>query len=120
MGCSDSVHASNNEMRQVGQYLWRRVQIQVPFAMEGLMTTTYQNTMAMAYFTDPSGENHVTQLDALQNPYYFAAILAVNQNIGHGTRLTGQTEISSTGHGVLVLVSRDRPPNPYIYSARSF
>jgi len=70
-----------------------------PFAMEGLMTTTYQNTMAMAYFTDQSGKDNVTQFDALQNPYYFAAIVAVNQNIGHGTRLTGQTEILSTGHG---------------------
>lgn len=70
-----------------------------PFAMEGFLGTSYQNTMSMAYFTDSSATNNVTQGETLQNPYYFAAIVAVNQNVGPGPGLGGEMEILSTVHG---------------------
>lgn len=68
-----------------------------PFAMEGTLFTPKSNVMTMAYFTDKTGTSNDTQFSSLQNPSYFAAIVAVNQNFGHGRSAEG--EVTSTVHG---------------------
>ncbi len=75
-----------------------------PFAMEGTMSTdantAFQNQFTMAYFTNSSATSNSTYTTNLANPYYFATIATVNQNLGHGpASLAGDPEVSSTGHG---------------------
>jgi len=53
-----------------------------PFAMEGFIETGVINTIEWAYFTDKTGDNNKTTLVSVENPYYFAAIFSVNQNVG--------------------------------------
>ncbi|KAH7370635.1 hypothetical protein BKA65DRAFT_21679 [Rhexocercosporidium sp. MPI-PUGE-AT-0058] len=74
-----------------------------PFAMEGRISTdsnaAFQNQFTMAYFTNSTGTSNSTGSVDMANPYYFASLAIVNQNIGHNPDLKSDPEISSTVHG---------------------
>ncbi|KAI9048167.1 hypothetical protein LZ554_007962 [Drepanopeziza brunnea f. sp. 'monogermtubi'] len=79
-----------------------------PFAMEGRISTDsntgFQNQFKMTYFTNSSAASNYTGATDLANPYHFAAIGVVNQNIGHGPVLSADPEILSTTHGADLFV----------------
>lgn len=68
------------------------------FAFEGTIETTYRNTMNMAYFTNSTGKKNSTT-EEHGNPYYYSAILSVNQNAGHAPQLMHDPDLSSGLHG---------------------
>lgn len=75
-----------------------------PFAFQGGISTTYENALLMAYFTDSSGSDNATQFGGIGNPYYFAAVASVNQNVGRMPALENDPELVSGVHGATVFV----------------
>jgi len=75
-----------------------------PFAFQGAISTTYQNALTMAYFTDSTGSSNQTTNANIGNPYYFAAIASVNQNIGRLPALANDPELFYGLHGSIVFV----------------
>jgi hypothetical protein len=75
-----------------------------PFAFQGSISTTYENALLMAYFTDSSGSDNATEFWGIGNPYYFAAVASVNQNVGSLSALLGDPNIVSGVHGATVFV----------------
>ncbi|KAH8672041.1 hypothetical protein BGZ60DRAFT_537553 [Tricladium varicosporioides] len=74
------------------------------FAFQGAIPTTYQNAIAMGYFTDSTGANNRTIDANIGNPYYYAAIASVNQNLGRLPALQKETELYYGLHGSTVFV----------------
>ena len=69
-----------------------------PFAIEGPLDTGQTNTLKWAYFTDSSGRNNHTN-DGIGNPYYYAAIMSVNQNSGRSDAIAKDPQVEYGGHG---------------------
>ncbi|XMA10671.1 hypothetical protein WAI453_003462 [Rhynchosporium graminicola] len=97
---SQCVNASRSS---VGKYL----DYKCPFAMEGRVSTdtdaAFQNQFQMAYFTNSSASTNYTGTTNLANPYYFATLALVNQNIGRSPLLINDPEIANSGHGASVI-----------------
>ncbi|KAF2188654.1 hypothetical protein K469DRAFT_660398 [Zopfia rhizophila CBS 207.26] len=70
-----------------------------PFAMEGFLETGPTNTIAWAFFTDSTGKDNSTSLISIQNPYHYAAIVSVNQNIGWKEYVATDPQMTTGGHG---------------------
>jgi len=75
-----------------------------PFAFQGAISTTYENALLMAYFTDSSGSDNATEFGGIGNPYYFAAVASVNQNVGRMPALQNDPELASGLHGSTIFV----------------
>jgi len=69
------------------------------FAMEGEIKTYYENTIQMVYFTNSSATNNHTTSALVKNPYYYAAIASVNQNIGWSKQLIDEGGVINGLHG---------------------
>ncbi|CZS99954.1 uncharacterized protein RCO7_01693 [Rhynchosporium graminicola] len=97
---SQCVNASRSS---VGKYL----DYKCPFAMEGRVSTdadaAFQNQFQMAYFTNSRASINYTGTTSLANPYYFASLALVNQNIGRSPLLINDPEIANSGHGASVI-----------------
>jgi hypothetical protein len=90
------------------------VDYKCPFAMEGFIRTGVIDTIEWAYFTDKSGDDNNTVLASVQNPYYFAAIFSVNQNVGWQFFVQYDPQMNTGLHEATLFVSvRDGTANPY-------
>ncbi|KAL2066479.1 hypothetical protein VTL71DRAFT_2550 [Oculimacula yallundae] len=80
-----------------------RLDYKCPFAMEGRVSTdarsAFQNQFLMTYFTNSTAVSNSTYTTDLANPYYFATLAIVNQNIGNDLELAKDPEITTSGHG---------------------
>jgi hypothetical protein len=74
------------------------------FAMEGFISTTPINAINIAHFTDSTLSNNSTGTISMPNPYYFAAVVSVNQNLGRNQDLINDPEITSGLHGSTLFV----------------
>ncbi|KAF2475883.1 uncharacterized protein BDR25DRAFT_310334 [Lindgomyces ingoldianus] len=70
-----------------------------PLTMEGSIDTGPTDTIKWAYFTDSTGENNNTAGGSIQNPYHYAAIISVNQNIGKKAYVIKDPQMKSGLHG---------------------
>jgi hypothetical protein len=77
---------------------------QCDFAMEGYIYTDVTNRMSITYFTDSTLSSNLTSTIPMSNPYYFAAVVSVNQNFGRPKSLPPNTDITSGGHGSTLFV----------------
>lgn len=68
-------------------------------AMQGRIQTSSIDTMVMTYFSNSTLSSNNTVLTPLANPYYFGAVLSVNQNIGSHRDLVDDPEIINGLHG---------------------
>ncbi|KAI7760684.1 hypothetical protein LZL87_007896 [Fusarium oxysporum] len=70
-------------------------------AVQGVIPTTQVDAMVLTYFTDSSMKNNVSSLVSLPNPYYFTAVVSVNQNLGRNPNrgLIDDPDIASGLHG---------------------
>lgn len=74
------------------------------FAFQGTLQSNPNNDMVMAYFTDSTGSNNDTVTSEINNPYYFAAALSINQNTGRvNISLQDDPQIAIALHGATVL-----------------
>jgi hypothetical protein len=76
-----------------------------PFAFQGMLggTTGVGGRWQMAYFTDSSATDNVTQFDPVPNPYYFSVAAALNEEIGRVSEgLSSDPEIAVATHGAMV------------------
>lgn len=76
-----------------------------PFAMEGFIETGVIDTIQWAYFTDQTGDDNQTVLVSVQNPYYFAAIFSVNQNVGWKPFIQDDPQMKTGLHGATLFAS---------------
>ncbi|KAF5655283.1 hypothetical protein F25303_691 [Fusarium sp. NRRL 25303] len=69
--------------------------------VQGVIPTTLVNSMVLTYFTDSSMKKNSSSLVSLPNPYYFTAIVSVNQNLGRNPNrgLIDDPDIASGLHG---------------------
>ncbi|CVK96692.1 uncharacterized protein FMAN_11022 [Fusarium mangiferae] len=69
--------------------------------VQGVIPTTLVNSMVLTYFTDSSMKKNSSSLVSLPNPYYFTAIVSVNQNLGRNPNrgLLDDPDIASGLHG---------------------
>ncbi|KAF5684310.1 hypothetical protein FCIRC_4014 [Fusarium circinatum] len=69
--------------------------------VQGVIPTTLVNAMVLTYFTDSSMKKNSSSLVSLPNPYYFTAIVSVNQNLGRNPNrgLIDDPDIASGLHG---------------------
>lgn len=74
------------------------------FAMKGFITTDLINTMATVYFTDAMLNSSLTETISMPNPYYFATVLSVNQNLGRNQDILNDPDITSGLHGSTLFV----------------
>jgi hypothetical protein len=88
----------------VGQESGPSFPFHCPFAFQGAISTTYQNALTMAYFTNSTGSSNQTGSADIGNPYYFAAIASVNQNIGRLPALQNDPQLYYGLHGSIVFV----------------
>lgn len=73
--------------------------------VQRVIPTTLVNSMVLTYFTDSSMKKSSSFLVSLPNPYYFTAIVRVNQNLGHNPNrgLIDDPDIASGLHGSTLL-----------------
>ncbi|UZP36982.1 hypothetical protein NXS19_004798 [Fusarium pseudograminearum] len=69
--------------------------------VQGIIPTTQVDAMVLTYFTDSSLKDNSSVLVSLPNPYYFTAIVSVNQNLGRNVKrgLINDPDIASGLHG---------------------
>lgn len=69
--------------------------------VQGIIPTTQVDAMVLTYFTDSSLKDNSSVLVSLPNPYYFTAIVSVNQNLGRNVErgLINDPDIASGLHG---------------------
>nr|RBQ90488.1 hypothetical protein FVER53263_20399 [Fusarium verticillioides] len=69
--------------------------------VQGVIPTTLVNAMVLTYFTDSSMKKNSSSLVSLPNPYYFTAVVSVNQNLGRNPNrgLIDDPDIASGLHG---------------------
>ncbi|KAH7346928.1 hypothetical protein BKA66DRAFT_447756 [Pyrenochaeta sp. MPI-SDFR-AT-0127] len=70
-----------------------------PFAMQDWIATGPINTIKWEYFTDATGQENNTVSNAIANPYYYAAIFSVNQNIGWKPYVGEDPQMANGLHG---------------------
>ncbi|KAH8594547.1 hypothetical protein B0O99DRAFT_742052 [Bisporella sp. PMI_857] len=77
-----------------------------PFAFEGKVNTAVgaQNSVAMAYFTDSSGQDNSTSGENTNNPYYYAAMVLVNMRNPRTAGQSSDPEVVEGGHGGATIV----------------
>ncbi|KAK9434807.1 hypothetical protein VB005_09592 [Metarhizium brunneum] len=74
------------------------------FAMQGTISTTFINSMNMGYFTNSTLSDTIPEKTPMSNPYYFAAVVSANQNVGRSQDLIHDPEIKSGLHGSVLFV----------------
>ncbi|EFY96420.1 hypothetical protein MAA_08127 [Metarhizium robertsii ARSEF 23] len=74
------------------------------FAMQGTISTTFINSMNMGYFTNSTLSDTIPEKTPISNPYYFAAVVSANQNVGRNQDLIHDPEINSGEHGSVLFV----------------
>ena len=72
------------------------------FAMEGFIETGPTDTIQWAYFTNSSGKDNRTMY-SVQNPYHYASIFSVNQNIGWNQYISVDPQMENGLHGSTIL-----------------
>ena len=73
------------------------------FAMEGDIETNVENHLKMTYFTNSSAtRNDTWRGEPQENPYYYAAIASVNQNIGWAGKLVDEGGVITGLHGASI------------------
>lgn len=70
-----------------------------PFAMQDWIATGPINTIAWEYFTDATGQDNETVTISVSNPYYYAAIFSVNQNVGWKPYVAQDPQMANGLHG---------------------
>ncbi|KAJ4166050.1 hypothetical protein NW765_007276 [Fusarium oxysporum] len=68
---------------------------------QGVISTTQVDTIAFTYFTDSSMKKNTSSSISMPNPYYFTAVVSINQNLGRNPNrgLIDDPDISSGLHG---------------------